>query len=375
MAAWTAHLAPKGRLLSGWAGLGRFWLAILIVLGVGAGVLQALGPREPTIQAAALQSEPKPAEHAEATVAAKPVEPPAARPATADKASFQPLPPGRGVPGPVTDPDPGLMEPDPEAPKAFLPRISADGRTPMHEYAAGFDSSNRRPRIGILVAGIGLSEADSATAIHQLPGAVTLAISPYAVNIDHLLAEARIAEHEYLLSIPMEPQGFPINDPDDRRALMTSLPPSENLARLHWVLSRIAGYAGVTNALGQIRGERLSGMHDQFTAVLEDAGARGLLFVDARPSQPIAQFAWNRSIDMVVDEDPVGAAALDGRLEALAKLARDKGSALGLVMVPRPVTLDRLIAWTNTLADKGLVLAPVSALVVPPAKSDEEPEK
>jgi polysaccharide deacetylase 2 family uncharacterized protein YibQ len=45
----------------------------------------------------------------------------------------------------------------------------------------------------------------------------------------------------------------------------------------------------------------------------------------------------------------------------------DKGSALGLVSVPRPVTLARVAAWTTTLAAKGLALTPVSALVLPPA--------
>ena len=41
-----------------------------------------------------------------------------------------------------------------------------------------------------------------------------------------------------------------------------------------------------------------------------------------------------------------------------------------MVSVPRPVTVARVAAWTNTLAAKGLALAPVSALVVPPAKQE-----
>jgi polysaccharide deacetylase 2 family uncharacterized protein YibQ len=109
--------------------------------------------------------------------------------------------------------------------------------------------------------------------------------------------------------------------------------------------------------------------------VLEDVAARGLLFVDARPGQPPLKFAWNRGVDMVIDDDPADEATLDSRLDALTKLAKDRGSALGLVSLPRPVTLDRVAAWTNTLGDKGLVLAPVSALALPPAKQDEEPEK
>ncbi len=302
--------------------------------------------------------------------------------------------PGRDMPGPVADPDPAMLDPaifdaDPaggptampaanpagDAPAGTvfaLPRIAADGRTPMHEYAAGFDPSTRRPRVGILVAGIGMNTADSLAAIRALPGPVTLAFSPYAAKPDRLLAAARIAEHEYLLSIPMEPQGFPLNDPDDRHALMSSLPPADNLLRLRWVLSRLAGYVGVTSALGPMRGERLMGSDDQAGPLLDSIATRGLLFIDARPAQAFAGPAWGRSVDLVLDDDPVNEATLAKRLDALTALARDKGSALGLVSLPRPLAVDRIAAYGNTLADKGLALAPVSALVRPPAKPKDQ---
>jgi polysaccharide deacetylase 2 family uncharacterized protein YibQ len=247
-----------------------------------------------------------------------------------------------------------------------------DGRPPMAMYAAGFDPSTVRPRVGMLIAGIGMSEADSLAAIKNLPGAVTLAISPYAGDIGRLLAAARITEHEYLLSIPMEPQGYPVNDPDDRHALMTSLAPAENLNRLRWLLSRMTGYVGVTSAFGQLRGERLAGVPDQLAPVLQEVGHRGLLFVDARTGQPTLPDAWNRSVDVVIDDGHIDATILDQRLDGLTHTALDKGSALGIVLVPRPVTLARVAAWTNTLVAKGLALAPVSALVSRPAKQDAE---
>jgi polysaccharide deacetylase 2 family uncharacterized protein YibQ len=280
--------------------------------------------------------------------------------------------PGRDLPGPVADPDPSLLEPYSTGTDLKLPRIAIDGRPPMVAYAAGFDPTSLRPRVGILIAGVGLSEADSMAAIKDLPGGVTLAFSPYVGDIGHLLAVARMAEHEYLLSIPMEPQGYPVNDPDDRHALMTSLSPTDNLERLRWVLSRLTGYVGVTNALGQMHGERLMGVPDQFASVLEEVGHRGLLFVDARIGRPTLPFVWNRSVDIVVDAGPVDASVLDERLDALTHTAQDKGSALGLVQVPRPVALSRVAAWTTTLTAKGLALAPVSALVQPPGKREAE---
>lgn len=363
---------PEG-LLSGWAGLRRFWLIVLVLLGAGGAVLQYIGPPHPP-------AAPKPPD-------VRPVPPGAGKPAETEpprpivvnppraKAEPPALRPGRGTPGPVGDPDPALLEPNTPPETGFLPRIAADGRVPMREYAAGFDPTTRRPRVGLVVGGLGMNSADSLAAAKQLPGAVTLAVSPYARDPERILTAARIAQHEFLLAIPMEPQGFPANDPDDRHALMTSLPATENLVRLHWAMSRFGGYVGATNAFGPMRGERLSGMDDQLESVLTDLGARGLLFVDARPSTAPLGLAWNRAVDAVIDDDSADAASIDQRLEALARLAQEKGSALGLVSVPRPATLDRIVAWANTLVAKGLVLAPVSALVGPPASSQGKPNQ
>jgi polysaccharide deacetylase 2 family uncharacterized protein YibQ len=362
-----------GGLLAGWRGLGRFWGAIVAVLGIGAAVLQTLGP----------SSGPQLRREAPANLAVRTdvhPAPPALQDTRIHDALQTPVAPGRPgryTPGPIADPDPSLLEPYPGSPDRKLPRISFDGRTSMAVYAAPFDPSSVRPRVGILIGGIGMSEADSVAAVKSLPGGVTLAISSYARSSDRLLALARMTEHEYLLSVPMEPQGFPVNDPDDRHALMTSLPPADNLDRLRWVLSRISGYVGVTNLLGPMRGERLLGVRDQRDSVMEELALRGLLFVDARTAEAQTGESritkvWSRSASLVIDDDPADETTIDQRLELLSRMARDAGSALGIVSLPRPRTLDRVVAWTNTLTSKGLALAPVSALVVPASAKEQD---
>jgi polysaccharide deacetylase 2 family uncharacterized protein YibQ len=352
---------------------------MLLVLGIGAGVLEFLGPPPasppgpPPVLAMtavepALDNGPRPAPR----MGGSDITAHGGASQSAARLPSQSGRPGRDTPGPIADPDPSLLEPYPGGANLSLPRVAIDGRAPMAVYAAGFDPTNVRPRVGMLIAGIGLSEADSMAAVKDLPRGVTLAITPYAGDIGRLLAVARIAEHEYLLSVPMEPQGYPVNDPDDRHALMTSLSAAENLERLRWALARFSGYVGVTSALGPMRGERLTAAPIQFASVLKELGHRGLLFVDARTSQPVPPYAWSRSVDVVIDQDPVDAAVLDKRLDTLSHIALDKGSALGIVWVPRPVTLARVAAWTNSLAAKGLALAPVSALVVPPAGGEVE---
>ncbi len=327
---------------------------MVIAAGIGA-TLEVLGPpasSPPPIQAPA--SVPQ-----QAVITPPVVVKPAPAPA---KVTVAGLRPGRDTPGPVADPDPALEE---ETPDGKLPRISPDGRRSMQVYAAGFDKSNLRPKVGLILAGVGLNVAESEQAIQALPGAVTLAFSPYAVVPDQLLSEARLAEHEYFISIPMEPQSFPLNDPGNQ-ALLTRNAPEENEKRLAWALSRISGYVGATGALGLMRGERFASVPQEIDPVLEQLAHRGLLYVDARPGEKRLPSVWQRDVDVIIDDAP-DAVSIDARLAVLDKIAAEKGSALGLAGVVRPVTIERIAAWANELPAKGLALAPVSALALPAA--------
>ena len=260
----------------------------------------------------------------------------------------------------------------------MLPRIGADQRTPSQVYASGFTDTTGRPRIGLILAGIGMNEAESAQAIASLPAELTLAVSPYATPNPALLEQARRKGHELLLAIPMEPMGFPLNDPGER-ALLTSATPEQNKRNLEWALGRFAGYAGTTAALGgQLNGERFPMLAEQMRPVLSTLAARGLFYVGARITarpetpggQPAFPYAWNRSIDLILD-NPADAASLEAKLTALEGIARDKGSAIGLVGMASPIVLDRLAAWTNGLGGRGFVLAPASALMLPPGEAPE----
>jgi polysaccharide deacetylase 2 family uncharacterized protein YibQ len=359
--------ADSRRQPRGWRGLILFWGLTLGVLGCGAVVLQLLGPPDGGATVKTAQALPHEAAPSEPAGVAKPALPPAQGQHPVVQR------PGSALPGPIAAPDPALLEPGHGPDGGMLPRIGADQRIPGQVYARGFASEPGRPRIGIVLAGIGMNAADSAQAIESLPGELTLALSPYAPQNPELLDLARRNGHELLLSIPMEPTGFSLNDPGEH-ALLTGATPEQNQRNLEWALGRFAGYAGTTAALGgQLNGERFPTMAEQMRPVLNHLAARGLFYVDPRiapksetgGTPPALPYAWNRSIDLIVD-DPADAASLEAKLAALEAIARDKGSALGLVGTPTPVALERLVAWTNGLAARGLVLAPASALMLPP---------
>jgi uncharacterized protein len=339
--------------------LGWFWGATLVVMALGAGVLQMLGaPSHPAVTEAV--PPPSPSPPLSPSGAARPV----AAPPTAglEQVGSTPAAPGR-----IAAPDPALLEPSKVFAGGVLPRIGPTGRKPMQAYAAPFDAAEAagRPRVALLLSGIGMSETDSEEAIHTTPGAVSLAVSPYSFRPERLLADARATGHEVLLSLPLEPDRYPIDDPGNR-ALLTGNAPEVNQQRLEWALTRFAGYVGVTGALNGMRGERFAGARELMAPVLQDLAARGLLYVDPRPGATPPGRIAGRDVDVLVDEPAPVRAEIEAHLARLEQVARDHGSALGLVGMPRPVTLDRIAAWAATLGSRGIVLVPVSAIVQPP---------
>ena len=332
--------------------LAGFWIVLLLCAAAGAITLQTLGPPAAVKSAGRAAASP---------AAATPTTSPTGAGDQAAGAGQQAAAPGAAI----AAPDPALLEASHDYPDAQLPRIGADGRTPMRAYAAGAGPHDGRPRVAVIIGGIGLAETDSDEAIWQTPAAVDLAVSPYAAHLEGLLAAARARGHELLIAIPMEPQGYPLND-EGPQALLTGSPPAENARRLEWVLSRITGYAGATGASDGLRGERYAADPDLLGGVEDELSARGLFYVDPRPGQAPPARVAGLSVDLVLDE-PAVRTEIDARLTKLEQMARDRGAALGLAGLPRPVTVDRLAAWTGQLASHGLALVPVSALVKPPA--------
>jgi len=276
----------------------------------------------------------------------------------------QTAPPAPAVPasgetvalGPV--PDPALVATGPGGP---LPIVSADGRKPWQVYARPFSDPANRPRIAIVVAEIGLNSGFADAAI-ALPPEMTLAVSPYAADGQNWVAKARAAGHEVLLSLPMEPVDYPDDDPGPL-ALLTSLSPDENAARLQQALGRITGYAGIVNAMGG----RFTASRTSLAPVIDALSFRGLMLLDARTAAnslaaPMAAESNvpHARVDLTLDATP-SADAIRLQLDQLERTARAYGAAVGLIHA-YPVSVRTVADWAKDLGGSGVVLAPVTAL-------------
>ncbi|MBR0646174.1 divergent polysaccharide deacetylase family protein, partial [Plastoroseomonas hellenica] len=272
-----------------------------------------------------------------------------------------PAPDQPAAAGPTVVPaaaDPALIEPGRYGP---LPRIGLDGRTPIRAYGRAFDRGNTRPRIAVVIGDVGMNAAQADEALRRLPPEIALALSPYGHRLPQLAARIRERGTEILAAIPLEPAGYPLNDPGDR-ALLTAQPLSENLDRLGWALSRFPAYVGAIGAIGGMRGERFAQVPELIGAVQDALRARGLLYLDPRPGSGNPARAWGRGVDLVIDE-PATRGEIERRLAELERIARERGSALGLAGSPTPVLVERLANWAAGLDASGLALVPPTALI------------
>ncbi len=251
----------------------------------------------------------------------------------------------------------GLSQPGSNGP---LPMIAPDGRVPAQAYARPF-RPNGKPRVSLIVGGLGLNAVTTRAAIERLPPEVTLSFVPYADNLQGWIDQARAQGHEVMLEMPMEPTGYPDNDPGPY-TLLADGGADDVTAKMDWLLSRATGYFGVTNYLG----DRFAGSDTGMNAFLSVLRQRGVAFLDDGSFQR-RPGAWARaSADRVIDrtQSPAAIVAALNGLEAQAKL---RGSALGAGF-SYPVTVEAAARWTAGLEQRGLQLAPASSLSMRPGR-------
>jgi len=249
----------------------------------------------------------------------------------------------------------GLTAPGPGG--ALLPIIASDGRAPYQAYARPF-VSNGRPKVALVIGGLGLNAKTTRQAIEQLPPEVTLSFVPYAEGLQGWIDLARASGHEVLLEAPMEPKDYPDNDPGPY-TLMAGGKAQEITERLEWLLSRATGYFGVTNYLGS----KFVATDSAMATFDDDLRARGLAFVDDGSAVRRGGGLPRASADMVIDDELAGD-AIDKQLLLLEATATRNGQAMGSGFA-YPLTLDQVSRWAASLAQRGLQLAPVSAVVMP----------
>jgi uncharacterized protein len=245
-----------------------------------------------------------------------------------------------------------------------LPRISAKGKKPFDAYSQVTPlqvSASARPRIAILLGGMGLNPRLTARAIDELPGDISFGFAPYGDNLQQQVNDARGNGHEIMLQVPMEPVGFPGNNPGPK-TLLADAPAKENIDSLQWHMSRFAGYSGVMNYMGA----RLLVSEAAMKPVMDEVKKRGLVYLeDATVNLTLSPKIVDeanlpmRRADLVIDAEAT-APAIAEALQKLEEKAAANGYAIGTGS-GLEVTIDTVAEWSKSLQEKGILLVPISA--------------
>ncbi|PCI05982.1 MAG: hypothetical protein COB78_05275 [Hyphomicrobiales bacterium] len=252
----------------------------------------------------------------------------------------------------------------------IIPKRSPDGLRAMDVYSRPplTEGNFGIARVVLIVGGMGISQTGTQQAIKQLPGEVTFAFAPYGNSLGRWMQAARKSGHELLLQIPMEPFGYPQNNPGIH-TLRTGVSLDENFASLHWSMSRLTNYVGVMNYLGG----KLMGDDKALRPIFDEIAERGLLFVeDGSINNSSGEETAKQSLlpytkaHILIDRVNTRA-EIAKQLNLLAKEAKRTGLAIGVANA-FPESIKMIAQFVRKAKELKLEITPVSAIVSNPGE-------
>ena len=241
-------------------------------------------------------------------------------------------------------------------------------RPPWQRFAVASPPLAGRVPIALVIDDVGVDQVHSKQAIDELPAMVTLSLLPYGKGIDRQAEAARAKGHEIIVHVSMEADTRTV-DPGPN-ALYINLAPDEINRRFDWAMSQFTGYVGFNNHMGS----RFTSYEPGMRLVLEQAKARGLMFLDSRTAPETigaslsAEFGVPFASRQVFLDNDMNEGAVKKQLAALEAIAKRDNGAIAIGH-PHEGTLAALKAWIPTLASRGFVLVPLTAMIKPPSPS------
>lgn len=237
----------------------------------------------------------------------------------------------------------------------------------MKAKSAVVEPSKRSGKIAIIIDDLGMNVPNS-EAIINMGYPMTLALLPYAENIDDMADRAKEKGHELIIHMPMEPMNKNLDL--GPVALKTGMEEEDFIKNFETALESFEGYAGMNNHMGS-RLTQDVGSVDRLMRALDQ---HDLFFIDSKTihSSVIVERAEMHGVpyavrDVFLDHEETLEFA-ENMLQKTENLADKYGQAIAIGH-PKDITIEALTAWLPTLEEKGFELVPAGELLRHPEPS------
>ncbi len=217
-------------------------------------------------------------------------------------------------------------------------------------------------RIAIIIDDLGPSKK-VAMDLLNIEAPLSFSVFPFAPYSREFAKRASKKGRDVLLHLPMEPKGYPTQDPGSG-GLLTTMAERELLSQIEKDLSAVPNVKGVNNHMGS----KFTEDPELMRIVLEDINRRGLFFLDSRTTSKTVGFKVAQEIgiqtgqrDVFLDNER-DVSKIKARIAELIDISHRNGGAIGIGH-PHPETIQALREVLPSLRQNGVELVPVSSLL------------
>jgi len=242
------------------------------------------------------------------------------------------------------------------------------------KYAQPYTVAPGAAVAAIVITDLGLDADNLKLARDLFPKEVTFALSPQTSNLSQVIQDLRSEGREVVMMIPMEPLDYPFSDPGPN-ALLTSLNPEDNLARLREYLKDTQGIVGVTNYMGDAFVRSVEHIRPFLTYLK----SQGYLIMDTTYSEKseilplVSELQMTPTLVKTQDfEDLSSKKTREAGLSNIERLAK-RDMKVVAYSTSYPADMTAISDWSKSLNEKGITLVPLT--FAQNYQAIQEPEK
>lgn len=240
--------------------------------------------------------------------------------------------------------DPDLAE---QKDEFFLPKISSQGRKPWEVYGFQTAVAPNFYKIAIIFKNVGIDKSIFDAMNMALPSEISFSFSPYTLNQQELISNARKFGHETYVDLLLASKNVLKSD-NGPLAMGLTVSPQENMNRFYKTLSTNAPIGGIVIVDGMID----DSTKNLLLNYIKELKQRGLLMIDATLSNEIdsikEQNLPRRKVDIFIN-DNFSPENIQNLLLQAEKTAQEKGQVL-IVATPKPIVITAIRNWIETFS-------------------------